>query len=288
MSKNRSKRSKMALEPGTQKAPDPPQESPAKHWFFRCNVTFYDDVQDLIKILDPKCYRYCFQLERGEETGYVHYQGAMSLTTKCRQTSILKWLKPGTELGVIRDLEAMYKYCRKIDTRISGPWMKGEPEQLWLIETLRPWQQEVEGIARGAADRRTIHWYWSDKGDLGRTQLCKYLSYHYNAIGVLGKTSDVLDMCTKAAKNLKIVLFNIPRGERPDKSLYRQLEVIKDGYWFSGKYETSMVNINSPHVFVFANEAPEEHRLSQDRWHIVKIDDSPDQIHGPSHGRVGP
>jgi len=49
------------------------------------------------------------------------------------------------------------------------------------------------------------------------------------------------------------------------------LESIKNGLFFSGKYESTQVVMNSPHLIIFANEPPDKSKMSADRWHIVRI-----------------
>ena len=51
------------------------------------------------------------------------------------------------------------------------------------------------------------------------------------------------------------------------------MEAIKNGCFFSGKYESGMVRFNSPHILVFANEPPERTKLSQDRWCVFALRD---------------
>ena len=55
---------------------------------------------------------------------------------------------------------------------------------------------------------------------------------------------------------------------------YIAIEGIKDGCFFSAKYEAGMCVYNPPHVMVFANKAPELTMLSSDRW-VVKCLDKP-------------
>ncbi len=52
---------------------------------------------------------------------------------------------------------------------------------------------------------------------------------------------------------------------------YQALEEIKDGIFFSGKYEGGMKIFNSPHVICFANFSPAEHKLSGDRWVVEEV-----------------
>jgi len=54
---------------------------------------------------------------------------------------------------------------------------------------------------------------------------------------------------------------------------YGAIEQVKNGLVFSGKYESSMLIFNPPHVVIFANDTPDESMYSNDRWHIHKITD---------------
>jgi hypothetical protein len=48
---------------------------------FRCNSDIFSEYDDLHKFLDTKAKKWVFQLEKGEQTGYEHYQGRISLIT---------------------------------------------------------------------------------------------------------------------------------------------------------------------------------------------------------------
>jgi hypothetical protein len=43
------------------------------------------------------------------------------------------------------------------------------------IEEPYGWQTEIINLLKDKPDKRTIHWYWEDKGNVGKTTLCKYL-----------------------------------------------------------------------------------------------------------------
>lgn len=64
------------------------------------------------------------------------------------------------------------------------------------------------------------------------------------------------------------MLFGIPRTCTAEYVSYSALEELKDGIFFSGKYESSMVMTNNLHIFVFANFEPDRSKLSKDRWEI--------------------
>lgn len=262
-------------------------ESARYRWFFTIKFSLIEELV-LTELLGAKCQEFTFQAEVGTtESSYEHYQGVISLKKKERFAGVLGWLPKGTHLEAVKNYAASIVYCMKDTSRMAGhvphvlrretPLKKAAPveevvDPLWLITALQPWQQEVVDISKSVPDRRTIHWYWSVKGNLGRTQLCKYLCFHFGAVACQsGEHKDVLDLCTKMSKNLKIALWNFGRAKKDFTYPYLLMEEIKDGLWFSGKFETGMVNINSPHVFVFANSEPQLDKMSLDRWHIVEI-----------------
>lgn len=55
------------------------------------------------------------------------------------------------------------------------------------------------------------------------------------------------------------------------------IEQIKNGIYFSGKYESQMKYDKPPHVVVFSNTMPDQSKLSADRWNIVFLDPAVDQ-----------
>lgn len=66
-----------------------------------------------------------FQIERGEETNKLHYQGYIHLIKKKRPKSLAKKLNHlffGIEIAQAIDYEAVIEYCKKIETRIEGPF----------------------------------------------------------------------------------------------------------------------------------------------------------------------
>lgn len=62
-----------------------------------------------------------------------------------------------------------------------------------------------------------------------------------------------------------ICLFDIPRTSEKFMN-YGTLEQIKNGLFFSGKYESRMFMMDNVHEFVFANFAPPKGVVSDDRW----------------------
>ena len=94
----------------------------------------------------------------------------------------------------------------------------------------------------------------------------------------MGKGSDVkngiLDYYNNEGSTPRIIIYPVPRCWSASTLNYENLEVIKDMYFYSGKYEGGMICGNSPHLIVFANEPPDKERMSLDRWEIVQIHDN--------------
>ena len=67
-----------------------------------------------------------------------------------------------------------------------------------------------------------------------------------------------------------IIIFDIPRSSQQFVS-WAGIEEIKNGMFFSAKYESDMVVFDNPHVICFANEEPDYNKLSKDRWKVKKI-----------------
>lgn len=69
---------------------------------------------------------------------------------------------------------------------------------------------------------------------------------------------------------LDICIMDFPRTVEGYVS-YSAIEEIKNGMFFNGKFESSMVMFNTPHIVIFANFLPDTSKLSKDRWVIENI-----------------
>ncbi len=218
--------------------------------------------------------KYIFQLESGEKKT-EHLQGCLELTNNMTLSALKKKL-PTAHLEPCRDWKSSIKYCQKADTRIDGPWTKEVQIErpLKLLTEFRPWQQKVVDSIEKEADDRTINWYWESEGGAGKTALAKWICAKKNACVVSGKGNDCLyAIANWQNKNDLVVIFDFSRMTEEFIS-YMAIEKIKDGIFFSGKYESLMIMFNSPHVLCFANFPPQVEKLSLDRWNIVHIGDT--------------
>lgn len=248
----------------------------ARKWVFTYNNPPESAKADLVSWLDEKSQnKYVFQLERGE-SGTPHFQGCIWFQHQ-RTFSALQRKLPGVHWEVCRDWGSAVSYCSKEDTREDGPWFRNVvlTKACKTIKTrqLYQWQKEVMDIIANEPDDRTIHWYWDAGGRTGKTQFCKYLAVHHDAIILGGRAQDMFyAICQLVQKGTppRIIVFDIPRARRNYVS-YEGLEKVKDGIFFSPKYESGQVIFDSPHIFVFANFEPERDLLSEDRWQVIDI-----------------
>lgn len=248
------------------------QISPAKNWFFTWNNYTLEDIE-LIKNCSS-INKYIFQEETGKN-GTKHLQGYIEFNDKVRPKNILSekvhWEKP-------RDKQACIEYCSKVDTRTGATFTKGIklPKPLKIISELYEWQQKIVDIINEEPDDRIIYWYWDGKGNKGKSALCKYICYKYNALVLCGKTDNAFHGVIKYKEDTgeypDIILFDIPRT---CMSYFNPtaMEKIKDGCFYSGKYEGGMVLMNSPHIICFANSEPDTSSMSMDRWRIVCLNE---------------
>lgn len=251
-----------------------PLKSRRRKWCFTCFQ--YDDTTctDLCDYFEGA--KYLFQEEICPETKTPHLQGAVCFKN-ARYFSTLKEKFPTVHWEVMRNESASFDYCMKEESKKKDGLRRsgGLPKRLTSpIDKLYDWQKTlVEKLAK-EPDQRSIMWYWEPEGNVGKTVLAKHICIkNPDAIYVSGKAQDVkyaVAQRVAAGKPPRIVIYGVPRTYEEYVS-YAALEEVKDGIFFSGKYEAGMVMYNNPHVVVLANCEPEKEKVSSDRWDIVRI-----------------
>lgn len=245
--------------------------------FFTFNNYTEKDIETLIVSFGS--HEYIFQEELGENET-KHLQGCVKwIGGRVRPSEKINFTK-NIHWEITKDWEASKRYCCKVDTRNGNIFhnipLPILPRNLIILNTnnLYPWQYDITQIIKGEPSNRLIYWYWEPKGNSGKSTFAKYLCYHYNAIVVSGKGNDMKYGVMKYIEKYKvapiIVIINIPRSCNGFVS-YTGIEEIKDGLFFSSKYESDMCIFNSPHIFVFSNEEPNYEKMSEDRWFVFEI-----------------
>jgi len=215
------------------------------------------------------CKKAIFGFEIGD-SGTPHIQGFISLLKKQRITSLAK--EPGfarASFRAVRNETALIEYCKKDGTY----WTHGFPRAIKVIETLFPWQKDAEALlTASSSDDRTVHWYYDEKGNTGKSAFAKYMVVKHKVLYCSsGKYADIINLVFNADMDTcECVIFDIPRNQGNNVS-YAAIESIKNGLICNTKYETGTKCFNSPRVIVFSNSEPDRTKLSEDRWVIKNL-----------------
>lgn len=246
------------------------QISPAIRWCFTLNNYSDDQVKLIRSILSDSSKFYIFGFEVGEE-GTPHLQGYVEFKKKVRPRNIIckeiHWEKARFSKAINKT------YCSKD----GHYWIDGvEVKPIKIITNLYDWQSDIVKILEADADDRTINWICESTGNVGKSALVKYICVkNKTAIVVSGKSNDmknaILMFNTNNGYFPKIIIVDMPRSYNSDYLNISTLEEIKNGCFYSGKYEGGMCVFNCPHVLVFSNAYPDTDLLSTDRWNIITL-----------------
>lgn len=140
--------------------------------------------------------------------------------------------------------------------------------------TLKAWQVAVLESTQSVPDTRSVNWLWEAAGNAGKTWMSRYLAVMQDALILQSmKKADMIHLISKQLS--KIVVFDLSRTSEDGavNVVYEVAELLKNGYICSGKYDSRSLAFAPPHVFVFANFAPDRSKLSADRWNVKNIID---------------
>lgn len=276
-------------------------------WDFRITKRDLSHL-DVIQGLEGIAKQYVFQLEEGD-SGYIHYQGRMSLIKKRRATEKQKildlfqtwkpeYLQPTTNP---EHQSTSFSYVIKADTRIAGPWTDADkPKDVYIPrqyrninpETdLRPFQQTIWNNTQNPDlfDSRSINLVYCERGNKGKSTIAHLCRIKANCIVIPAIINDAkeliqvaCDMCMDSKNRCPNTVFvDLPRAINKDRlyGLYSAIEVIKDGYLYDVRHHFKCWDIDSPHVWVFTNVMPDLAMLSLDRWNVWTIDECSRLMH---------
>ncbi len=239
-------------------------------WFFTLNNYTTKDILHLKMRFNKMTKWWVFEEEIGKQ-GTPHLQGNISLKIKLRLSSISKWDKR-IHWEPTRNVDAAIEYCMK-ETKIYTNLDFDDFCEYDKIEW-KSWQGKVvEELKEKCDNNRKINWLYDRKGNSGKSFLTKYLMKVENALVIEGKKHDIFHQIAKRCElgvSIPIVIIDVPRSSYNNIS-YSAIECIKNGFISSGKYDGGQYDFKSPHVYVFANKAPDKKKFSKDRWNIKKI-----------------
>lgn len=254
-----------------------------RSWFYTWNNPPNDYVNILTQFMKNfKVDKFVYQLERGEN-GNIHVQGCLSFKN-ARYPKFQKNLSEKIHWEFCKNFKRAVLYCCKLDTRIEGPYtniknlsFRKTIENPLKKVKLYEWQIFLENLYSCKPDDRKIFWFWENKGNSGKSSFCKYMRLKYGkSVYIIGGTSKdtfhgIQKRLIEEKTELKMIFVDITRSSYNSVS-YNALESLKNGYFYSSKYDSSEILMNTVHIVCFCNYKPDITKLSQDRWEIVEIE----------------
>lgn len=275
----------------------PPNNS-SKRWVFTLHGATNDQLEKASKYFDSdENVEMCvFSREMGEHGIHPHFQGYLELKTPKRMmTTFREFLESDNfHLEIARSPRRNnINYVYAVDKPYEIGWIaykKGtfdRPERYdnRVAEKLkvfkpRPFQKEIIDLVNNYVKEndRTIHWFYEPTGNVGKSFLSKWLHVIHGAVIVSGRGSDIKHALARVRELSRhdpaLVIVDLARSARITKDLVSCLESLKNGLFFSGKYDSGMISTKNPcQVIVFANIPPTSiiNQFSRDRWDIHKI-----------------
>jgi len=240
----------------------------------------------IIEKFEELCKNWVFQLEKGEKTGYLHFQCRVSLKTKIRETQMRKLANETfggcnvsptcTETFTSKN----FTYVMKEDTRVDGPWSDKDEKPHYIQKRFRgvinwfPWQTQVINMINSEPDDRTVNIIINLTGNRGKSFLTVYLMTFKKATRIPAQP-DMRDIMRMVMDQPKVPCYfiDLPRANAKNNqhAIYSGIEEVKNGYCYDDRYKFKCELFEPPHVWVFTNEIPDCNLLTMDRWVLWTI-----------------
>lgn len=255
--------------------PQPVRDTRHRAYCITINNPLPLDEQRLLD-LKVKCKAMAAQYERGDR-GTVHIQAAIWFKEAQFFSAVKRWLPTAHIEPQKGTWQQNVDYCSKEQSRVKPLILYNaeptpapfKPYDFLEYEPLYDWQQEIVDLIAEPPHPRQIHWYFDNVGNKGKSTLAKHLCLKYGALFSGGKGHDIKYMVQQfvvkhGGRGPRVVIWDIPRSEQT-KVDYGCVEEIKNGLFFSGKYEGDMCIFDPPHVLIFSNSPPPFDQWSADR-----------------------
>jgi len=222
--------------------------------------------------------QWCFQKEKGNKTGYIHYQGKVSLK---RKTRFPKNLAP-ENWSWSASANMGFSYVSKPDTRIEGPWK--DTDFIPIVTTdmanfapdnMYPFQKQIFD-SKDQYEERKIFFVFDPVGCNGKSKITRYLCMNgfARSIPPLNDYKDIMQyVCSFPESPMYII--DMPRALKKEKmgQFFSGIETLKGGYAYDTRHKGKEMWFNPPVIWIFSNYMPALDLLSLDRWSFFKIDE---------------
>lgn len=255
-------------------------KNPIATWDITIPEHAFNNEQDVADLFNKMFKKWAFQLEKGENTDYLHYQCRVSTRTKSRNEPSIKGVHPDAITPTSNNNKDNDFYVLKEATCVNGPWTdKDQPKSLtkqlsiFKKRDFYPWQSSLLEIAN-IWDDRFIDVIYDTEGKLGKSIFSEYLE-HENIAEEVPPYRSMEDIFQWVAGRpiKKVYIFDMPRGMKKDKlaEFYSGIEVIKNGVAYDKRHYPKKIRFDRPRIFIFTNSLPKFELLSMDRWKVWRI-----------------
>lgn len=247
-----------------------------RKWCFTLNNWTEEKYDSITQYIIEASKYYIVGKEVGA-SGTPHLQGYIEFKSQRSFSSIQKKLM-GSHIEIAKgNAKSNFEYCSKDGDYITN-MVDYKPKEKIIDPldglTLHTYQKDILELIKTGDDDRSIRWYYENNGNVGKSALCKHICINYDALILSGKQNDMYNAILlyneKKGHYPKTIIIDIPRSQK-DYISYGGIESIKNGCFYSGKYEGGMVVMNCPTVIVMANQEPDYDTMSMDRWKVVNV-----------------
>ncbi len=229
--------------------------------------------------------KWIFQLEKGDDTGYLHYQCKFDLRSKMRGSSLGHLLKDAGLVGyhLSPSHAKHFEYVMKDRTKVDGPWRDEVPlpTKMKVVEDHKhAWQSSLEEMP---FDDRKVIFVCDPVGRNGKSTWSQYRCWKHDSILVkqwqhpsqvtqaifaqLPSDSKYVDNCEIIVDCTRAHLCQQDR-----KQLASALEGVKDGFIQEFRYKYQRKFLGHTRLIVFSNwRFKISDDLSADRWSCWQI-----------------
>lgn len=160
--------------------------------------------------------------------------------------------------------------CAKYPRFVSEYIRDNVPEPTLEMHPLRDWQQDLYKKLTHEPDDREVVFVVDYEGNKGKSWFAKYYCHlHDNAF--MMRPGKHADMAYMLPPELRVLFLDCTR-KQVEYMPYTFMEELKDGYVGSTKYESCIKKYPKLHVVVLMNQDPDFSALSDDRYHVIKLE----------------
>jgi hypothetical protein len=179
---------------------------------------------------------------------------------------------------------------RTLYTSLTQANLQKQMLQHYSTVEWRPWQEACLNLISTELQQpnnRSIHWWWEDVGNVGKSFFAGFLQLKHNALCLeAGRKADLAYAFLNAISqtDVNIVVCDFVRTTQPNEEItpggisnslllnvFAFLESVKNGRMLVTKYQSRSIVFKPPIVICFANWKPPIETMSADRWKIVHI-----------------